>query len=308
MLPALLVIVGAGLWATDTLFRQPLTEELSSLTIVTIEHGFAAVASLLWAIAVHPRRLLPGWKELSGALLIGALGSGVATVFFTESLLHVNPGVSVLLQKTQPLMVIGLSAMFLDERPSGLFLAWATVAIGSAYLLSFPQGVPKGAWENPASAGVAMALLAAFFWAASTVIGKAVLRKTPASVLAFWRFFGGLLTTLALSRYSTQATLEFPFVLRELSVMKSIGAMALIPGFLGVLLYYHGLRNVRASTATLLELAFPLAAVLINSRVLGFPLQPMQIMAATLLAASIAGLSLTPAQRTPHPADRGAGP
>jgi drug/metabolite transporter (DMT)-like permease len=186
-----------------------------------------------------------------------------------------------------------LSALFLRERPTGLFQIWAVIAIGSAYLLSFPQGVPDQALENPSSAGAAMALLAAFFWAVSTVIGKAVLKRTPASVLSFWRFFAGLLTTLALSRLSQQARLEIPFVLREPSVLKSIGSMALIPGFLGVLLYYYGLKQVRASTATLLELSFPLTAIMINSRVLGFELQPMQMMAGALLAASIAGLGLT---------------
>lgn len=293
MLPALFVILGAGLWATDTLFRQPLAEELSSLTIVAFEHLFATAASLLWVLVSDPKKLFPGWVELSGAILIGALGSAVATIFFTESFLLVNPSVSILLQKTQPLMVIGLSALFLRERPTGLFQIWAVIAIGSAYLLSFPQGVPDQALENPSSAGAAMALLAAFFWAVSTVIGKAVLKRTPASVLSFWRFFAGLLTTLALSRLSQQARLEIPFVLREPSVLKSIGSMALIPGFLGVLLYYYGLKRVRASTATLLELSFPLTAIMINSRVLGFELQPMQMMAGALLAASIAGLGLT---------------
>jgi drug/metabolite transporter (DMT)-like permease len=291
MLHALFVIVGAGLWATDTLFRQPLAEELSSLTIVLVEHLFATAAAFLWAMATNPKQMLPGWRELSGALLIGALGSGIATVFFTESLLHVNPSVAVLLQKIQPVLVIALSAVFLSERPSGFFLVWATIAIGSAYLLSFPQGVPSGALDQPASAGVAMALLAAAFWAISTVIGKAVLHKTPVSVLSFWRFFAGLLATWALSRLSPQARLEIPFVLREMSVLRSIGAMALIPGFLGVLLYYHGLRKVRASAATVLELSFPLSAVLINSQVLGFELQPMQKIAGALLLTAIIGLA-----------------
>ncbi|NDF13829.1 hypothetical protein EB061_00685 [bacterium] len=291
MLHAVFVIAGACLWATDTLFRQPLAEELGSLTIVFFEHAFATLAAFLWAVATNPRQLLPGWRELFGAVLIGALGSGIATLFFTESLLHVNPSVAVLLQKIQPVLVIALSALFLSERPSSMFLVWATIAIGSAYLLSFPQGVPAGAWDQPEAVGIVMALLAASFWAVATVIAKAVLHKTPVSVLSFWRFFSGLIATWALSRISPQARLEIPFVLREISVLKSIGAMALVPGFLGVLLYYHGLRRVRASTATVLELSFPLSAIMINSRVLGFELQPMQKIAAILLLAAILGLT-----------------
>ncbi|MGH3090339.1 MAG: EamA family transporter, partial [Rubrobacteraceae bacterium] len=45
--------------------------------------------------------------------------------------------------------------------------------------------------------------------------------------------------------------------------------LALIPGFLALLIYYRGLSGTRASYATLAELAFPATAVALNWAVLG---------------------------------------
>jgi drug/metabolite transporter (DMT)-like permease len=43
-----------------------------------------------------------------------------------------------------------------------------------------------------------------------------------------------------------------------------VALLALIPGLIGMLLYYHGLHGTRASVATLAELAFPFTAVVVG--------------------------------------------
>ena len=40
--------------------------------------------------------------------------------------------------------------------------------------------------------------------------------------------------------------------------------LALVPGLIGLLLYYRGLASTPASLATLAELAFPITGVLVN--------------------------------------------
>jgi drug/metabolite transporter (DMT)-like permease len=69
--------------------------------------------------------------------------------------------------------------------------------------------------------------------------------------------------------------------------------MAIIPGFLGVLLYYRGLKKVRASSATLLELSFPLTAVAINSIFLNLHLTTLQSFAALALLISMIGVGMS---------------
>jgi drug/metabolite transporter (DMT)-like permease len=288
---ALFVILGASLWATDTLFRQPLVQELSPITIVFYEHLFASIFALIWALATARKQIIPGLRELLGAAFIGFCGSALATVLFTMSFQFVNPSVAILMQKTQPLIVVFMSSLFLGEKTSTQFMVWAGIAVTSAFWVSFPSGFSIEQLQSARTLGALLAFLAAALWAVSTVAGKLVLKKSPESVLSFWRFAFGLLSLYLLSFRFDQARIEMPFVLTIPRAVQSLAFMALIPGFLGVILYYRGLRKVPASMATLLELSFPLSALWINSHYLGLHLTQVQLFAAGALLISMVGVS-----------------
>ena len=67
MFNALFVIVGAALWATDTLFRHPMTHQVSPLTIVYLEHMIALTVTGAWVLTFHRKRLFLGLKQTIGA-------------------------------------------------------------------------------------------------------------------------------------------------------------------------------------------------------------------------------------------------
>ncbi len=290
---ALFVFLGAGLWATDTLFRQPLMHDLSALTVVYFEHIIATLVSFIWVLWFARRDFFMGFTQTLGAVLIGSLGSVLATLCFTESFKFVNPSVSILLQKVQPLIVIGLSRVFLGEKITRTFFLWATLALISAFFLSFPDGFRLQTLLSQANYGAALAFLAAVLWATSTVIGKASLKSANPAALSFWRFASGLILLLVIMRKFPTAQIEVPFVWGQWNVLRSIAYMAIIPGFLGVYLYYRGLQKVRASSATLLELSFPLTAVAINTVFLDLHLAKIQILAACALLISMIGVGMS---------------
>ncbi|CAA9511028.1 MAG: Permease of the drug/metabolite transporter (DMT) superfamily [uncultured Rubrobacteraceae bacterium] len=66
--------------------------------------------------------------------------------------------------------------------------------------------------------------------------------------------------------------------------------LALIPGLLGLLLFYRGLSTTRASHATLAELAFPATAVALNWVVLGVGVNAGQVVGFILLLSAIYAL------------------
>jgi drug/metabolite transporter (DMT)-like permease len=288
---ALFVILGAGLWATDTLFRHPLSKDLSAVTIVYYEHVFAMALSLLWVLYSDRKHLLPHWRDFLSAAFVGVFGSALATVLFTLSFRYLNPTVAILIQKIQPLIVISLSALFLGETLSAGFVVFGALALVSAFFVSFPAGIEWRMLRSASTLGVLLAGLAAALWALSTVVGKLILRRTPVSVLSFWRFAFGLLALELLSHRFPQSRIEMPFVMHESTVLRSLFFMAFIPGFLGVFLYYKGLSRIEAARATLLELSFPIAALYINSRYLGIHLGDTQIFAAGALLVSMVGVS-----------------
>ncbi len=292
---AFFVILGASLWATDTLFRHPLSQDFSAVTLVLIEHAIAFLVSLLFVLYWHRKKLrslfLP-WRPMLGIAFIGILGSALATICFTNSFQYIDPTITILLQKTQPLWVMLLSSLFLSEKLPRSFWVFAVTALVSSYYLSFPSGFSFSALRSADLKGVILALVAASFWAKSTVIARSVLRdQYSSSLVTFWRFTFGLLTLIAIHLISSQSKIDLHFALDNRSVLQSLAFMAIIPGLMGVGLYYRGLSMVSATRATLLELSFPLCAIFINSYYLGTRLETIQWIAALGLFGSIAAIT-----------------
>ncbi len=260
-----LVFAAAALWATDAPFRSHLTQSLSSNFIVLAEHAI----SCLIAIPI----LLFNWanlKQISGRewlaiLFIGICGSALAAVAFTESFHYVNPSVSIVLQKVQPLIAIALAVGLLGEALHRRFWLWAIVAIFGAYLVSFPDFKPQlyeGEVFNPNTIGVLLALTAATLWGASTVFGKYVLRTAAFQTLTSLRFVVGLIFLIILN--AAQGTFPAPGVITGTDVLFLV-IVALTSGVFSLFLYYYGLQYTKASIATIAELGFPLAAVFVNA-------------------------------------------
>jgi drug/metabolite transporter (DMT)-like permease len=297
MLNSIFVVLGAALWATDTLFRHPMTNQISAVSLVFLEHLFALLIASIWIFFFEKKKFKLDPLPLAGAALIGILGSALATVLFTLSFQFVNPSISILLQKVQPLVVIGLSWVFLGEKLSFQFFTWAALAIVAAFFLSFPHGMASVQLEEGKIEGVLLALGAALLWSVSTVIGKFTLKKISSLHLTFWRFLFGMLMLWVLLESFSSSKGEIPLVTMDGKIMTSIFFMALIPGFLGVALYYRGLTRLKASVATLLELSFPLSAVFINSRYLDLHLEGVQLFSAAILLFSIYKISKLNSQK-----------
>src|SRR5258708_22305426 len=107
--PVILVALGAALWGTDSVLRQPLTHALPSSAIVLYEHLILSVIAVPTLIAA--RAELRAWRMRHWLALVGIAwgGSALATVLFTEAIGRGNPDTAILLQKAQPLFTFLLA-------------------------------------------------------------------------------------------------------------------------------------------------------------------------------------------------------
>lgn len=138
-----LVFIAAMLWATDAPFRVHLTQSLSSNFIVLGEHFFDVlfILPILFFNFKEIKKL--SYKEWLAILVIAIGGSALASIAFTEAFHYVNPSVAILLQKLQPIIAISLAGLILKEKKTRFFWLWAIVALFGAYLISFPNFIPK---------------------------------------------------------------------------------------------------------------------------------------------------------------------
>jgi drug/metabolite transporter (DMT)-like permease len=292
-----LVALGASLWAVDAPIRKPLTNELPATAIVLCEHLFLALYALpvVWmARRVFAQLSRRGWLAL---LAIGWGGSGLATVLFTEAFKIGNPTTVILLQKLQPLITVALAGLLLRERLPRLYWPCFAVAFVGAYLVSF--GTFEPFWQLPRDRllTAALAIGAAALWGAATVFGRYLLTIADLDfpTLTAGRFLS------ALPFLAVLAVLDGAFVP---AIRTGLGHeplrlffLALVPGLAGMLIYYAGLSRTRASYATLAELAYPAAAVIVNWIFLGAHINGTQFIGFVILWLAITALTGIPAPR-----------
>jgi len=280
------VALGAVLWATDTAFRQPLTETIPASVIVFYEHVILAVVSLPLLLRARPQLKTLGWKGWLSLIFIGVGASALATVAFTESFVYGNPTVSILLQKVQPIVAILLAHFLLKERMRDKRQFWffTILALIGGYVLSFEDLTPFGDLGSAHTMAIVYALVAALLWGSATVFGRFVLGKIDPLRTASLRFLIALPALFALvflqGHWSAAADVTA-------GDFRNLIFMALVPGFIAMAIYYRGLKNTKASIATIAELAFPVSATIINWVFLDYTLTTVQILGAVVLLLSI---------------------
>jgi len=221
------------------------------------------------------------------ALIVIAVGaSTLATVLFTQTFSMGSPTTVLLLQKTQPLIAIGLAALMLREPLPGRFWLTAPVALAGAFFIMFGDAGPLeffGA-TGGSPAGAALALGAAILWGAGTVLGRTLLGKLSFPTLTSLRF------TLALPALAVVAFANGWGGVLAAEQWPNLLATALLSGLAGLLIYYRGLRETPAAIATLCELCFPISAVILNYFLLGAALTAYQAIGIVLLWGALAAM------------------
>ena len=288
-----LIFLAAMLWATDAPFRVHLIKNFSSNFIVLAEHFFD-VLIVLPIIIIHFSQLkLLRARQWVAVVIIAVGGSALASIFFTQAFHYVNPSVAILLQKLQPLIAISLAAGILKEKLGQNFWLWAIAALVGAYIISFPGLRPvvfPGEQFNPNSIGIGLALLAAVLWGLSTVLGKYVLNKVDFKIMTSLRFIVAFVFLLILNM--VQKTIPQFHAISGLDWL-FFGIIAVTSGVVSLFIYYRGLSDTPASIATLAELGFPMAAVIINWIFLKDTLSPVQLIGMAVLLFAIFQLAGT---------------
>jgi len=135
---------------------------------------------------------------------------------------------------------------------------------------------------------VLYALLAAVLWGGSTVAGRYLLKRFSFPFITSLRYLFGAIFLFGLVLAEGQLGEIFKLNMTSIAFFLII---AYIPGFLGLFIYYYGLKGTKASIATICELAYPVSAVIVNWVFLGSALSFWQIIGTLVLLVSITLLS-----------------
>jgi drug/metabolite transporter, DME family len=182
------------------------------------------------------------------------------------------------------------AALLLGERMRRGYWLFAVPALVGAWLMAFPD--PLSAAPQAVTAAL-LAVAAAALWAIGTVLGRMVSVRIASRDVTVLRFAIGLPASAVVllaqgAPVAVTGAQLGPLVL-----------LALVPGLLGLTLYYIGLRSTAAARATLAELAFPVTATLIGVGLLGTRLAPSQWFGLLVVVVSVTALGLRERSREP---------
>ena len=281
------IIFAAVLWGADGIVLRPELYTLPVALVVLVESSIVAIylsPILFKNISVVKTLKLNDWLAFAG---VGLFGGAIGGMCITKALFYVNfvnLSVVILIQKLQPLFALILAALILKERLPRQFFYWAGLAIFGAYLMTFGLKLPVVSADNKNLLAAMYALFAAFSFGFSTVLSKRALKNVGFELGTYLRF--GIATIIMLI---------LVFSLSEQSAISTISErqwiifliIAFTTGGPAIFMYYYGLKNITASTATILELAFPLTAVVLEYILHGNILDLVQWIGVVVLIYSI---------------------
>jgi len=288
MLGTLLVILACLLWGMDTLIRYPLVERgINPVAIVFYEHF---ILTVLFSFNLIPNLKRIGELKIADVfsfLVIGGLGSAIATVAFTESFQYLNPSLVILLQKFQPVVAIILASIILKEEVQKQFVAWAFVSLIGGLLVSSPDierfyslmvSNFSAVTSDVAIKGYGLVGISILGWGAATVFGKRL------SMVGFET------KSIMAGRFVTGFIVLIPFIQWNRALLLPNGEdylriliMVMISGALAMWFYYQGLQKLSAKTTAIAEMFFPFFAIIVNWVFLGKQLTELQLIGGAIL-------------------------
>ena len=285
---SLAVAVSAMLWGVDGILLTPQLYNLNTAFVVFVIHLFPFLLMNLFFFREyrHLKTLTrTDWLFFS---LIALFGGALGTLAIVKSLflLHFNNlSVVVLLQKLQPVFAIILARIILKERIKRHFVLWAAIALIAGYFLTFGWSLPDFSTEGIVTVYAALlSLLAAFSFGSSTVFSKKILGDYSFVSSTFFRYGFTTVIMLLIVLFTGHIGDFSQITPRNWLFIALIG---LTTGSGAIFLYYYGLRHVKASLSTFLELMYPITAVVLDYFVNKTVYSPVQWVAACVMLFAI---------------------
>lgn len=264
LLGAVAVVLTSVLWGT-TGTAASFAVDLSPLAIGAFAMGGAALLLGLRS-AKRIKRHLPALRAKPRLLILGALGVAIYPLAFYSSMHLAGVAIGTVVSIASAPLFAALLERVLDAKPieRSWVLSFLIGALGMVLLYAGKGGQSAPVQMASQAFGTALGLVAGLTYALYTWVCKAHIHQgieSSASMAALFLLASALLLP---SLYFTGDNL-FATATNTSVVLY----MALVPMFLGYLLFGYGLRTVSVSSATMITLLEPVVAVLLAVLLLG---------------------------------------
>jgi drug/metabolite transporter (DMT)-like permease len=242
---AVAAVFAALCWGLATVMSKAALAAVSPVLLLVLQLG--ASVAILWSIVWVCRIPLVNVSQISRFAWLGLLEPGLAYLLGLIGLTDMNAGVATLIQSTEAIMIVIVSAILLRQRPTGRFL-WLSILALFGLLAALGLSDRNGPTGNGAFGSVLM-ICGTATAAIYVVLSSRIAMECNAIVIVAWQQSMALiLALLALpfeSLYGPQGLAPPATGELWLTVILS----GIIQYALAFSLYMWALKSIAANTA-----------------------------------------------------------
>ena len=276
-----LAIIGASLmWALEPIFAKLAYGNSDFLQTSAIRAIVVALTAAIYVIFTNKSQFKVTKKQIPKLIYLGIVGTVIADLLYFFSLTKIPVVNAVLIGHMQPIFIILIGFFILKEDKLTKYDYIGILIMMIAGLLVTTKTFQNLFMLQLGTIGDLLVLFATVAWATTAIVMRKYLKDLNAGVLTFYRFFVASIAFAIYLLYTSSIILSNVY---QIIVGVIVGA--------GTILYYEGLKRIKAAQVSALELSTPFFAAFLGFLVLGEIVTIMQMFGIVLLIVGIYFLS-----------------
>lgn len=247
-----IVLAASVMWAIEPVAARLSYANTDAMHTVAIRAVVVAGVALLYVAVTHRKALYIARRDVPPLVYIAVIGTLFADAMYLLALQRTAVVNAVLIGHLQPVFIVALSIPLLKKDRLtwfdgvGIALMMLSAWLVSTRTLDRAAALEFGTW------GDAFVLAATVAWATTAVAMRKYLTRLDAGVITFYRF---ALASLVMLVYLAARN--------HLVVANAWQVVVGVVVALGTILYYEGLKRLKAAQVSALELAAPFFAAML---------------------------------------------
>ncbi|MBA7689641.1 hypothetical protein ES703_98149 [subsurface metagenome] len=269
----MLATLGASIaWALEPIFAKLSYANADFLETSTVRAIFVTLIALTYAFITNKGNLKVNKKQFSILVYIALAGTLFADLIYFFALTKIPVINAVLIGHMQPIFIVFMGFFCLKEDKLTKFDYAGIFFMIIAGLLVTTKTLTNLSMLRLGSVYDLVVLSATIAWATTGIVMRKYLKQMNAGVVTFYRFF---IASIVLVIYVVSTSSVLFSNIYQILVGVIVGV--------GYILYYEGLKRIKAAQSSALELSTPFFATLLGFYILGELVTVMQIFGILLL-------------------------
>ena len=272
-----LAILGASLmWSIEPIFAKLAYANSDFIQTSGIRAIVVAITALLYVLLTGKKNLKVRKSEIPKFVYIGIAGTVFADLLYFFALTKIPVINAVLIGHMQPIFIILIGFFILKEDKLTKFDYLGLLVMIVAGVLVTTKTLGNLSILKLGTTGDIYVLLATVAWATTAIVMRKYLKGVNAGVITFYRY------TIASMIFIAYLLLKSSLVVANMYQVL-VGLVVCV----GTILYYEGLKRIKAAQVSALELSTPFFAVVLAFLILGEVVTVLQISGIVLLVIGV---------------------